>query len=433
MKRLHVLLSAFACHPPTTAESDDVELQLGSGEALLGWNYIHLIRRYHRVSVLTDSRNRGGITKWEKSNPGSGIAFHYVDVVRSRRWWHNKFLLHLYYYFWQRRSRAKARRIHRTDPVDLFHHITFANDWIPSYIGAFLPVPFVWGPFGGGQKYPTGFQHEFSRRARLGEAGRLFSQWMGRHLLCARRRCLKKAGAILICNAETMNVIPPRYRDKVEFFALNGIAAEDLPPADSHPPQGGRPLRILCVARMVLVKRLDFAIRAFARFAAAHPEIPAVLDIVGEGPERSGLGRLVAEFALGDRVRFPGWMSRSEVLERMRDCDIFLFPSLREGGGFVVIEAMACAKPVLCLDAAGPGFIIQEGWGMKVKPVNPEQVVADLAGALGRLAVDAGLRDRLGRAARRRVEEFHVFDRMSERLLDVYLRALSARTKAGTS
>ncbi|MHB8055235.1 MAG: glycosyltransferase family 4 protein [Candidatus Aminicenantales bacterium] len=430
MKKLHVLVSAFACYPPTTAEADSIDLQLGSGEALLGWNYIQLISRYHRVSVLTDSRNRAGIGKWQKKNPGSDIAFHYVNVpVRTRRWWHNKFLLHLYYYCWQRRALPAARRLHRADPFDVFHHSTFANDWIPSYIGAYLPVPFVWGPFGGGQKYPKGFQHEFSKKARLGEAGRLFSQWMGRHLLGARRRCLKRASAILICNAETMSVIPPRYRGKVEFFALNGIAAEDLLPAAPRPSDNGL-LRILTVARMVLVKRIDFAIRAFARFGAAHPGIPAVLEIVGEGPERAKLDKIAAALALGDRVRFVGWMSREAVLERMRNCDIFLFPSLREGGGFVVIEAMACARPVICLDAAGPGFLIHDEWGIKVKPENPEQVVGDLADALGRLAADPGLRERLGRAARRRVEEYHLFDRMGERLQEIYERALSRKEPA---
>lgn len=425
MKKPHVLVSAFACYPPTTAEADSIDLQLGSGEALLGWNYIQLISRFCRVGVLTDTRNRSGIRKWLNKNPQSGITFHFINVpVRWKRFWHNKFMLHLYYSSWQLWALPAARRLHRADPFDLFHHSTFANDWIPSYIGAFLPVPFVWGPFGGGQKYPKGFEKEFSRSARLGEAGRLFSQWMGRHLLGARRRCLKKASAILICNAETMSVIPPRYRDKVELFALNGIAAEDLLPVAARPSDEGT-LRILTVARMVLVKRLDFALRAFARFAAAHPDIPAVLEIVGEGPERAKLEKIAAEFALGERVRFAGWLSRGEVLERMRKCDIFLFPSLREGGGFVLIEAMSCAKPVVCLDAAGPGFLVREEWGMKVKPLNPDQVVNDLAAALGRLAEDPGLRERLGLAARRRVEDYHVFDRMSERLQKIYERALS--------
>lgn len=84
MKRLHVLVSAFACYPPTTAEADDVDLQLGSGEALLGWNYLQLIRRHHRVSVLTDSRNRAGIERWQQANPGSGITFHFIHIIQSQ-------------------------------------------------------------------------------------------------------------------------------------------------------------------------------------------------------------------------------------------------------------------------------------------------------------------------------------------------------------
>lgn len=427
MRSLHVLVSAYACYPPTTAAADSIDRQLGGGESLLGWNFVQQISRFHRVTVLTDSRNRHGIMKAQEMHPLPNVIFHFIEVrVRWHRFWHNSFVKHLYYYFWQIRALPAAWRLHRTRPFDLVHHVTYANDWIPSYIGAYLPVPFIWGPFGGGQRYPKGFQKEFSRAARLGESGRLVSQWIGRHLLAARRRCLRRARAILICNAETLSVIPARFHEKVSFFTVNGISPEDLPPA-IPPRPAPRAIRILTASRLVLVKRIDFALRAFARFASACPETKAIFEIIGEGPEEGRLRRLAADLNLGGRVVFSGWMSRAGVLDRMAACDVFLFTSLREGGGFVLIEAMACARPIVCLDAAGPGFLIQEDWGLKVQPRDPEQVVEDLAVALDRLARDPGLRERLGRAGRIRVENYHIFDRLGELLQDIYTRALNAR------
>jgi Glycosyltransferase len=126
-----------------------------------------------------------------------------------------------------------------------------------------------------------------------------------------------------------------------------------------------------------------------------------------------------------EHIRFVPWMPRRELITRMTACDVFLFPSLREGGGIVVIEAMACGKPVVALDSAGPGFHIQPEWGLKVEPRNPEQVVEDLAAALERLWKDPGLRLRLGRAARRRAEDFYLWDRLGERLRDIQAEAVA--------
>jgi len=219
-------------------------------------------------------------------------------------------------------------------------------------------------------------------------------------------------------------VIPPRHRAKVEYFPVTAMAADDMPPPPSPPPAGDGTLRLLTAGRLVLVKRVDFAIRALARLRAARPDLRTALEVVGDGPERPRLEALAAELGLGDAVRFAGWMTRHGVLDRMRASDAFVFPSLREGGGFVIVEAMACGRPVVCLDAAGPGFLVEPEWGLKIAPRDPEQVVADLSAALRRLADDPDLRERLGRAGRRRVEEALLLDRLGERLRDVIGRIL---------
>ncbi len=80
----------------------------------------------------------------------------------------------------------------------------------------------------------------------------------------------------------------------------------------------------------------------------------------------------------------------------MRACDVFLFPSLRDGGGLVVVEAMAAGKPVICVDLGGPRMHVTEDCGVKVAPLSPEQVVGDLAAALERLCRDKELRLQMG-------------------------------------
>jgi len=216
--------------------------------------------------------------------------------------------------------------------------------------------------------------------------------------------------------------IPEQSRDKVRFFPVTGIGRNDLHDPTPREDQGS--YRLLTTGRLVRYKRFDFALRAVEAFRRRNPEAKVLLEIVGDGPEGPALKSLTSVLKLEDVVRFIPWMPRQELIARMTACDVFLFPSLREGGGIVVIEAMACGKPVIALNSAGPGFHVQPEWGIKIEPRNPEQVVSELALALENLWKNPDLRSRLGRAARRRAEDFYLWDRLGERLRDIQAEAL---------
>jgi len=429
VKRLKVLVSAFACFPPVRPGADKEESALGTGESILGWNLVQQIGRFHEVWIITQGRYRKGIENALREHPAPQFHFIYLDIpLIWKPFWKTPFLQHAYYYFWQRLAYGRARKLHRRIGFDLAHHLTFANDWMPSFIGGKLPVAFIWGPIGGGQKYPPQFLREFGWSARLKEFGRVSAQWLGRAILPSRRRTAKRARAILVCNRETQMTIPARRRDKVRFFPVTGASPEDLAPVPLKKPDDGL-FRILTTGRLVRYKCFDFALRAFALFVRADPGRSSRFEIIGQGPEGRALRKLVGDLGLSDLVDFIPWLSRKEVIAKMAAADAFLFPSLREGGGIVVIEAMASGTPVVCIDAAGPGFHIQSDWGIKIEPGDKDQVIRDLSDALGRLAQDPGLRRRLGEAARKRAEEFYIWDRLGDRLLTIYEEVLGRSLK----
>ena len=194
-------------------------------------------------------------------------------------------------------------------------------------------------------------------------------------------------------------------------------------------PRNGK-FRVLTAGRLVPIKGFDLAIRAFNEWrrvsgarcqgSAEHGSPSAELVIVGEGPERERLERLARELGLNGQVKFPGWMARESLLKEMAAADVFLFPSLRDGGGLVVVEAMAVGKPVVCLDLAGPGLHVTPECGVKVPAHSPQQAVGDLAGALERLHADPHLRLRMGQAARERAREVYDWDRIAQRISALY-------------
>jgi len=412
-----VLVSAYACHPRPAAAHFP-------GEAILGWSLAKEIAGFADLHLITWAFNRPGVEGTLADQDGRPAAVHYVDLPdRLHRTLRDRhYGVRFYYFLWQRRAAKFAKELFRREGFDLFHQITFSNEWMPSFIAPALPVPFVWGPVGGGQKVPKELMGTLARRERRQEKSRTFLQSVWR-AMPARRRCARKASAILVCNKETKDVLA-RYAAKVVDFPVNGISATDIAAGNAGPGKGDG-FRLLYVGRFDAIKGLPLALEALRLLLGVAPA--ATLELVGEGPERPRLEELAARLGIADRLVWTPWLPRDEVFSRMRRSDVFLFPSLRDGGGAVVVEAMASGVPVVCLDVGGPGFHVQNGWGVKVAPGRPESVAAGLAGALERLWSDPNLRTSLGRAAVDRARSFYAWDRLGERLRRIYADALAGR------
>lgn len=414
MKRMKALVSAYACNPLGSQA-------LHPGEDLTGWRLVNQVSRFHDVWVLTHAYNRPGIEQALREAPPAGVLhFHFLDLWRPLGLLYKvAFGERIYYYLWQIRAWREALKLHRTVGFDIAHHATFGNDWIPSYIGAFLPVPYVHGPVGGGQRTPRKLMREYRIGGRLAERGRNAAQWFGRRDP-VRRRCLRRARAILVCNRETRVKVPKSFVGKAVFFPVNGISREDLGP-DYAIERTDRPLRVFTAGRFHRLKGFALAVRGFAAFVRDHPGAEFV--VVGGGPEEKNLGRLIRELGLEACVHVKPWLPRAELLREMRSSDVFLFPSFRDGGGAVVVEAMASSLPVVALDSGGPGLHVEPEWGFRIEPRSTAFVASEIARALAALADTPGLVRAMGRAGRRRAEEFYLWDRHGERLRDIYAKS----------
>jgi len=411
--RLRVLVCAFAC------VADPSTKFFGGGD-LMAWNLVQRLSRAHRLWVLTAAQNRDAIVAALEKQPLADVQFVYADLPR---WLHPLLRyqtgIQLYAYLWQWKAYLVARGLHRRARFDLSHHLTYENDWMASIIGALLPIPYMRGPGGGDHRIPKAFLKGFGLRSRLAEFWRSCGQWVFRHdpfFVLSQHR----ARVILACNREAVEGVPGRWRHKVQLVSINGIAAHELAPPQQQ--ARGEKFAVLSAGRLVPLKGFDFALRAFAIFAARHPE--ADLTIVGKGPEGNRLESLIRELGLEKQARLVDWMARERLLTRIRSCDVFLFASLRDGGGLVVVEAMAAGKPVVCFDLGGPGLHVNEECGFKVTPREPDQAVRDMAAALEKLASDRSLCAQMGKAAFERARQVYDWDHVTDRIVEAYERTL---------
>ena len=128
----------------------------------------------------------------------------------------------------------------------------------------------------------------------------------------------------------------------------------------------------LCVCNLITNKSVNTLIRAFAIYSNYEGE--AVLNIAGEGPERSYLEILVKKLGLESKVKFLGSLTREQVKIEMSQASVFVLPSIFETFGVVIIEALAMGLPVIGTRCGGPESIIIDKVGILVEPGSVSQL-----------------------------------------------------------
>lgn len=174
------------------------------------------------------------------------------------------------------------------------------------------------------------------------------------------------------------------------------------------------------VGRIMPEKDLETWLRAAAVVAKQQPKAQFVL--VGEGRDRSTLSQLqqLAEtLGIAERVHFPGY--RENLLPVYATFDVFVLSSRREGLPNSILEAMAMGLPVITTDVAGAKELVLDG---QTGYVSSQGDVQGIAHALLRLADSEALRQRMGQAGRRRVEQEFSFTHRLQRIEELYAKVL---------
>jgi glycosyltransferase involved in cell wall biosynthesis len=171
------------------------------------------------------------------------------------------------------------------------------------------------------------------------------------------------------------------------------------------------------VCRLIEQKGVSDGLRAFAHVAQQHPN--ARLLIAGEGPLRTALENEASTLGIKNRVHFLGW--RGDIPALMAALDIFLMPSLWEGFGLVLLEAMAQAVPIIATYVSAiPEIVVNDETGILV----PARDVEALAAALENLLADKPLRQYMGLQGQDRLETEFSAARMVDETKTLYFTLL---------
>ncbi|MEU9174141.1 glycosyltransferase [Streptomyces sp. NPDC048420] len=196
-----------------------------------------------------------------------------------------------------------------------------------------------------------------------------------------------------------------------------GVDTDRFTPGE---PASRRPRTVVYVGRMdrsSAWKGVDVLVRAFAHLVRTVPD--ARLRLVGDGDALPGLRALATELGVADRLETPGALSGEALMEAVRTAAVLALPSLTEAESFgmALVEAMACATPVVGSEVGGIPHVVDGGeTGLLVPPGDPDA----LAAACAKLLADGDLADRMGAAGRRTAEERYAWPKLTARYLQLF-------------
>ena len=385
-----ILISAYGCEP------------LKGSEAGVGWNWVIQMAQHNRLHVITRANNQASIEAHLPNELKNNIIFHYYDAPsfirqlkkRAKR-------LYFYYFVWQIGIIPIVRHIIKTERIDYTMHLTFGSMWMPTFL-PFFSTSFIWGPIGGGDCEPRPFLKLLPFKQKVIQSFRYVMNalsFMHPGVMFAAYR----AKVILARTPNTARAIPNCFRAKVQ--TILETAMEDSVFEHKCVYQlNDDVVRMITTGRLLPNKNIVTAVKSLEYIPKDYR---VRLTIIGSGYQRREIEETAKRIGRSQDVVIIDELPREEVLAAVERSDIFLFPSLREGGSWSLMEAMAIGLPVICLDWAGMAIITDDNCAIRIPVSNPEQMPKDMAAAIITLIKNPGLREAMGKAGRNRIKEVY--------------------------
>ena len=395
---------------------------------IVGYKYALEIGKRADVTIATHVRNRENIEK-----DGPPVPVIYIDnewiaspmyrlarLIRGGEevgWSTSMIFNYLPYLAFEHGVWKHFRKDLKTGAFDIVHRITPMSPTLPSWLAHKVPQPFVIGPLNGNLDWPRAFAAE---QAREKEGLRRLRDYY--KYLPYTRSTYDAAAAVLCAFSHTRADLP-----RVEEARIVPFPEIGFDPAIFH-ARGARPaghrdsgkLNFLYAGRLVPYKLPELPLRAFA--ASEHLR-QHHLHVVGDGPERARMQAVIAENGLQECVTLHGRKSQAEVATMMRASDAFVFPSIRELGAGVVIEAMACGCQVFVANYGAPGDLAADGRGARVDMAGFDTMVDGFRTAMEAAAANPAAMTETAARGQTYAEDYFPWARKGQKTQEVY-RAL---------
>jgi glycosyltransferase involved in cell wall biosynthesis len=422
--RLRVLVIAEACNPAMTSVP------------LVGYNIARALaeRPELDLTVITQVRNQSrlqGDPLTERARvefldnefvtrPLSQLS-HRIRGGNSLSWTVATAMAYPAYIIFERMVYRRFRDRLRQGEFDVVHRITPLSPTVGSPLAGWVKPPMLIGPLNGGLPWPKEFP-ELVRQER---------EWLvplrgAYRFLPYYRSTYRHLSGVIAGSRYTATEVPAYFRGRRYYLPENGLDPARFPLADAWPEPGER-FQFITVGRLVPYKGMDLILEAMHGSTTLKS---CALRIVGEGPMRDHLEELTRRYDLEGQVSFAGRLDQRALAEELGRSQAFVFPSLREFGGGVVLEAMARGLPTIVVDYGGPAELISPDDSIGLAMAPRERLVPALREAMESLAADPQRCRRMGAAACHRIRTEFTWSVKAARITEIYRDLLDSSSKA---
>ncbi|HSU65294.1 MAG TPA: glycosyltransferase family 4 protein [Tepidisphaeraceae bacterium] len=393
---------------------------------LEGWSLSRALAEHGETHIATQVRNRDAL---KRAGLVEGKDFSSIDseILEARMYqlaakfrggtgkgWTTLTGLTAfsYFYFEYLVWKQFGRRIEAGE-FDFVHRITPLSPTNSSLIAPWCHhagVPFVLGPLNGGVPWPSEFNAARHKENEwLSYIRDIYKLMPGYH---STRRA---AAAIIIGSRDTWRQVPANYRRKCVYIPENAI--EQARFTKRRTRRASNPLRTVFIGRLVPYKGADMLIEAAAPLVR---DGKLTVEIIGDGPQMGELKELVARQQVGSGITLAGWVEHSKLQDRLIQADLFTFPSIREFGGAVVLEAMAVGLVPVVIDYGGPAELVTERSGWKIPIGSRADIIAGLQNLLRELVASPAQIDAKSDAAYTRSHTQFTWSTKAKQIVAVY-------------
>jgi glycosyltransferase involved in cell wall biosynthesis len=327
-----VILIAYAISPTEGSES-------GAGWALLR-AHIYL---EHKMTLVT---TRSELKKLREDKEFSSLKIKVVEIPEF------KFLakysdiipfsIQLRHLVWNLQIFHPVRRLTRTDPNLIVHYGTYAGDWNINILHLLNSRVYkLWGPVGGAQRIPLKFLFSLGPRGMLEDISK---RLVGSTFRIVIKKRLSNSKSVILCaNSATYQT----YSKSTRVLLAQNIVLENLYPGLTERKSN----MVFGCGRLIPWKNWRLAILAMKYVDDKH------LIIAGEGPDLHRLEKIIDKHKLRSKVSLIGRIERETVLQYIRECDAFVFPSLRDSASWALAEGVLLKCKVVALDLPGSAAV----------------------------------------------------------------------------
>jgi glycosyltransferase involved in cell wall biosynthesis len=378
----------------------------------------------HEVHVITSGMCQKEIEEELATHPRrSKISFTFIGG--PIRWHENRLIARaqswMQYGRWVKEASEIARTLFEEKPFDVLHHITYAT-WRMGTPLAGLGKPLIFGPVGGGEKFPLSFLNMLSPLSVVFELSRSASGWLAKK---SKRvvQSISTSTLLLANNRETQELFLSLgvSGPKIEIMSQSFLSVERMEQLKCTQPKSDPQEKLIIFAGGNLEGRKGVAIVLRALSILSQWKIPYEFTYGGKGPELSYLNQLAKKLRLAKiNIKLGQVLTQESYFSELRRSHIYLLPSLREGAPITMMEAMAASCVPVVGKCGGAAMLVNEDCGRLIPITTPSEMAEEIADKLRSLWKNPEALKTLGESARLRVKEKGSEDYYRKQINDHY-------------